>query len=154
MYRRSFVLAGRAAPALALAHHGWSSFDQNRPVWVEGKATRVRWANPHVELELEVAPTLRVPADLATRNFPAQSAPVDAKALAQKATVPTRKDARWEIELAPLTRMQAWKVDEIKPGTTVGVLGFTFEGERGEPVVRAEYLFVGGRVYGLRSSPA
>ncbi len=57
-------------------------------------------------------------------------------------------------DLAPLTRLQAWKVDEIKPGTQVSVLGFTFAGEKGAAVLRAEYLFVDGKAYGLRSSPA
>jgi hypothetical protein len=86
--------------------------------------------------------------------LPAQTAPVNGAALLAKAVVPTRKDRRWEIELAPLTRMQAWNVAEIKPGTAVSVLGFTLTGEKGEAVVRAEYLFVDGKVYGLRSSPA
>jgi hypothetical protein len=36
----------------------------------------------------------------------------------------------------------------------LGVLGFTFKDEKGDAVLRAEYLFVGGRVYGLRSGPA
>lgn len=45
-------------------------------------------------------------------------------------------------------------VEEIKPGTPVAALGFTFTGEKGDPVLRAEYLFVGGKAYGLRSSPA
>lgn len=40
--------------------------------------------------------------------------------------------------LAPLTRMNAWKVEPIRPGQSVGVLGFTFEQERGDPVLRAE----------------
>ena len=68
--------------------------------------------------------------------------------------MPTRKDRVWEIELAPLTRMDAWKVPEIKVGDMLGVLGFTFTGEKGDAVLRAEYLFIGGQVYGLRSSPA
>ncbi|AEG93292.1 DUF6152 family protein [Ramlibacter tataouinensis] len=154
MKRRTLVLAGVAVPGLALAHHGWSSFDQDRPVWLEGKVSRVRWQNPHAELELDIASNLRVPADLASRPLPPQSAPVDGKALLSRAVVPTRKDARWEVELAPLTRMEAWKVAEIKPGATVGVLGFTFKEEKGDPVLRAEYLFVDGKTYGLRSSPA
>jgi hypothetical protein len=33
------------------------------------------------------------------------------------------------------------------------VVGFTYRDESGEPVLRAEYLFVGDRAYGLRSSP-
>ena len=58
------------------------------------------------------------------------------------------------MELAPLTRLQAWAVPEIKAGAAVAVLGFTFTDEKGDAVLRAEYLFVGGKAYGLRSSPA
>jgi len=154
MKRRTLLLSAAGLPTLALAHHGWSSFDQDRPLYLEGRVTSVRWQNPHAELELEVPPALKVPADLASRQLPAQSAPVDGKALLQKAQVPTRKDAKWEIELAPLTRMEAWKVAEIKPGTQVSVVGFGLKDEKGEPVLRAEYLFVGGKAYGLRSSPS
>ena len=71
-----------------------------------------------------------------------------------RAQLPTRKDRKWEIELAPLTRMQAWQVAEIKPGAAISVLGFTLREEKGDAVLRVEYLFVDGKVYGLRSSPA
>ena len=50
--------------------------------------------------------------------------------------------------------MEAWKAAEIKNGDAVSMLGFTFAGEKGDAVLRAEYLFLGGQVYGLRSSPA
>jgi len=154
MQRRSLLAATLAAPLAARAHHGWSSFDQGRPIWLEGRATKVAWRNPHAELTLEVPADLKLPADLASRALPAQSAGVDGAALLKAAQLPTRKDRLWEIELAPLTRMSAWKVPEIKVGDTVGVLGFTFAGEKGDAVLRAEYLFVGGQTYGLRSSPA
>jgi len=156
MQRRHLVLASAATLALptAWAHHGWSSFDQNRPIWLEGRAAKVSWRNPHAELELALAPDLKLPADLPARKVPAQSSPVDGPALLKAAVLPTRRDARWTIELAPISRMEAWKVAEIKPGDSVGVLGFTLIGEKGEAVVRAEYLFAGGGVYGLRSSPA
>jgi hypothetical protein len=153
MQRRTFVAAGLGLPLLAQAHHGWSSFDQNRPIWLEGRATQVSWRNPHAELKLEVAPDLKLPTDLATRKLPAQVASVDGPALLKAAQLPTRKDRVWEIELAPLTRMDAWRVPEIKPGTTLALLGFTFSGEKGGPVLRAEYLFLAGQVYGLRSGP-
>jgi hypothetical protein len=156
MQRRQ-VLATAAlvlAPAAARAHHGWSSFDQARPIYIEGKATKVVWRNPHVEFELEMPEGLKLPADLAARPLPAQSAPVDGAALLKAAQLPTRKDRRWLVELAPLTRMQAWQVPEMKVGDSVGVLGFTFAGEKGDAVLRAEYLFLGGKAYGLRSSPA
>lgn len=139
---------------LARAHHGWSSFDQERPIYLQGRVQSVRWQNPHAELVLELPATLSLPADLARRPLPAQSAPVDGQALLAKAQLPRRPDRRWEIELAPLSRMQAWKVEPLKVGDEIGVLGFTFQGEKGEAILRVEYLFVGGKTYGLRSSPA
>ena len=107
MQRRHLVLAAASLPALvpaAWAHHGWSSFDQERPVWLEGKVVTSRWRNPHAELVIEVPANLRVPGDLTQRPVPAQSASVDGPALLARAVVPTRKDRRWELELAPLTR--------------------------------------------------
>lgn len=155
MFRREFLAAGAAlATAPAFAHHGWSSFDQGRPIYLEGKVLKSAWRNPHAELQLQVDPGLKLPADLKTRTPPAQSANVDGAAVLANAQLPTRKDAVWEIELAPLTRMQAWGVPEIKAGDTVALVGFTFVEEKGEPIVRVEYLFVGGKAYGLRSSPA
>lgn len=157
--RRAWLQAGTALAAFAAwpaarAHHGWSSFDQDRPIYLEGKVTKVRWQNPHAELDIEVPAALQLPADLAQRALPAQSAPVDGKALLAKTQLPRRKDRKWEIELAPLTRMEAWKVAEIKPGAQVSLVGFTTQGEKGEAVARVEFLFVDGKAYGLRSSPA
>ena len=155
MQRRLALLLPLAlGAATARAHHGWSSFDLERPIWLEGKAAKVSWRNPHAELELEVAADLRVPADLAQRKLPAQRASVDGARLLKAAVVPTRKDRRWQVELAPLSRMDDWKVAPIKVGDTIGLLGFTFAGEKGDAILRVEYLFVGSQVYGLRSSPA
>jgi hypothetical protein len=154
MDRRVFLAALAAWPAFSRAHHGWSGFDQDRPLYLEGRVARVRWQNPHAELELELAPALRLPSDLSARAVPAQTAPVDGKAVLGRAALPTRKDRVWEVELAPLTRLEAWKLAEIRPGATVSVVGYAAPGEKGEPVLRAEYLFVGGQAYGLRSSPA
>lgn len=154
MQRRTFIASAAAVALPAWAHHGWSSFDQNRPLYLEGTAAKVRWANPHTELELELPAEPKLPADLATRTLPPQSAKVDGAALLKAAQLPTRKDRRWQIELAPLSRMNAWSVPEIKNGDRIAVLGFTFAEEKGEAILRAEYVFVGGKAYGLRSSPA
>jgi hypothetical protein len=159
MQRRHVLTMGLVLPAtgwvkMASAHHGWSSFDQDRPLYLEGRVIKSVWQNPHVELELELPAVLRLPSGLTERALPAQSAPVDGRALLAKTVLPTRTDKRWEIELAPLTRLQAWKVAEIKPGANVSVVGFSFAGEKGDAILRAEYLFVDGKVYGLRSSPA
>lgn len=159
MHRRDVLRLALALPAVgvagaASAHHGWSSFDQDRPLYLEGRVTKSVWQNPHAELELELPAALRLPPGLTQRALPAQSAPVDGKALLAKTVLPTRTDKRWEIELAPLTRLQAWNVPEIKPGMSVSVVGFSFAGEKGDAILRAEYLFVDGKAYGLRSSPA
>jgi hypothetical protein len=154
MQRRVFIATPLFAALPAWAHHGWSSFDQARPLYLEGKVLQVAWRNPHVELKLELpAEGLKLPADLASRSLPTQAAPVDGPALLKAAQLPTRKDRRWEIELAPLSRMQAWSVPEIKIGDAIGLLGFTFAGEKGDAILRVEYLFAGGKTYGLRSSP-
>ena len=155
MQRRTLIAFGASALALpkAFAHHGWSSFDQERPIYLEGKVLKVSWRNPHAELEIEIPPDLKLPADLARRPVPVQSASVDGARLLAGAMLPTRRDKVWEIELAPLTRMEAWKVPEIKVGESISVLGFTLIGEKGDAVLRAEYLFAGGKAYGLRSSP-
>ncbi len=155
MQRRHLLIAAPALLALDVrAHHGWSSFDQSRPIYLQGKAAKVAWRNPHAEVMLELDADLKLPTDLKQRTPPAQSASVDGAAILANAQLPTRKDKTWEIELAPLTRMQAWNVPEIKVGDSVAVIGFTFTEEKGEAVLRAEYLFVGGKAYALRSSPA
>ena len=154
LQRRHLLVAAAALPLGARAHHGWSSFDPDRPLYLEGTARSVRWQNPHAELQLEIPPDLKLPASLAQRAVPAQTAPVDGKALLAKTVLPTRRDRLWEVELAPLTRMNAWQVPEIQPGTALSVVGFTLRGEKGDAVLRAEYLFVDGKAYALRSSPA
>ena len=155
MQRRHLLFAVLASPATAAyAHHGWSGFDQDRPLFLQGTARKVTWRNPHAEFDLELPAEATLPVDLAKRAVPMQSASVDGPRLLAAARLPTRKDRVWHIELAPLTRLEAWKVAEIKNGERVEVLGYASPGEKGEPVLRAEYLFVGGNAYGLRSSPA
>jgi hypothetical protein len=68
MQRRDVLKIGLVLPAtgwvsIASAHHGWSSFDQDRPLYLEGRVTKVVWQNPHAELELELPAALRLPPD-------------------------------------------------------------------------------------------
>ena len=154
MDRRLLLTAAAFLPLAARAHHGWSSFDLARPIYLEGRAANVAWRNPHVEFDLDLTADLKLPADLAQRALPAQSAAVDGAGLLKAAQLPTRKDKRWHIELAPLSRMEAWKAAEIKNGDAISMLGFTFGGEKGDAILRVEYLWAGGKTYALRSSPA
>lgn len=157
LQRRSLVLVPLAAalPGLAPAEEpGWSGFDQGRPIYLEGRVLQVRWQNPQATLDIALPEVLKLPLDLADRRLPAQRMPVDGKKLLQRAELPRRKDPKWHVELAPLTRLQAWKVAEIQPGATVQLLGYTYPDEQGEAVLRTEYLWADGKAYGLRSNPA
>lgn len=44
-----FALAGllAVAPVAALAHHGWSSYNEAEPITLTGPLTSVTWGNPH-----------------------------------------------------------------------------------------------------------
>ena len=83
-----------------------------------------------------------------------ESAAIDGAALFARARLPARQDRIWRVELAPLTRMQAWNIAEITDGERIAVIGFEPAEPRATALARAEYLFVGSAIYGLRSSPA
>lgn len=42
------LVAGEAG-----AHHGWGSYDAERPLTVEGRIAEVAYGNPHVEIVVE-----------------------------------------------------------------------------------------------------
>jgi hypothetical protein len=41
------TLAAVGLPAAALAHHGWSSYDESKPIVLTGTLQQLSWANPH-----------------------------------------------------------------------------------------------------------
>ncbi len=150
----SALLAAGSTASRAWAHHGWSSFDQEQPLYLEGIARQVRWRNPHAEFILEADPRLTLPSDLAGRSIPAQSAPLDAAKLLSRAALPAKPAPRWEIELAPLFRMSQWQVPEIRDGERVAAVGFGLREQGATPLMRVEFLFLQGKAYPMRSSPA
>ena len=72
MKRRYFsgLIFGALLAAPVLAHHGWSSFDQDKPLYLSGTLTQVRWQNPHTEVMLRVDAT-KLPEGMASRTVPA-----------------------------------------------------------------------------------
>jgi hypothetical protein len=159
MKRRQLLAMTAASTAVALpfsralAHHGWSSFDETAPLYFEGKIKSVKWQNPHAELVAAIAANVALPATLAKREPPKQVAPVEGAKIFANAKLPKRR-GDWALELAPLTRMEAWKIEPLKVGETFSGIGFTYKNEQGAQVARIEFLIVGDRVYGLRSAPA
>lgn len=41
------AVAALAVPAVALAHHGWSSYDAEKVIKVTAPVTSLTWGNPH-----------------------------------------------------------------------------------------------------------
>lgn len=153
------LAAATAVPSFfvpeALAHHGWSSFDQDRPVYLSGSIKSVRWQNPHAELVLTVDGSLKTPGDLATRSVPAQQQNVDGPAIMKKAQAPEKPAGEWQVEFAPLSRMQLWGLgDAPKAGDRIEVVGYVAPKIQGGRLLRVEYLFMNGKAYAFRSSPA
>ena len=150
----ALAFAAATVPAPVHAHHGWSSFDTSAPVYLSGTVRQVTWANPHAMLVIEPDARAALPSDLAGRNVPPQVAPVDAAAVLGKATLPRGGATRWTVELAPMSRLEAWRLAPINVGDRVEVVGYALSQPQAEPLMRVEYLFRDGRAYGLRSSPA
>jgi acetyl-CoA acetyltransferase len=146
------TVAAASFAVAALAHHGWSSFDETKVIYLEGTVKTSKWQNPHAELVLETSGAAP-PATLASAQVPAQSTAVNAASVLGSAKAPGRKDKAWTIELAPLTRMNAWNVAEIKAGEKLAVVGYTLKDEKSAPTLRVEYLVRDGKVTPLRSSP-
>ena len=143
------VSAMLATPVLA--HHGWSSFDQDKPLYLSGTLTRVKWQNPHAEVMLRVDAT-KLPEGIASRTVPAQQQSVDGAGILKKVQVPANAVGVWEVELAPLSRMQAWGLSQpLKVGDRIEVIGYG--ADENKRLLRAEYLFINGRAYAFRSSP-
>ena len=136
----------------ALAHHGWSSFDETKPLYVTGKIKAVKWQNPHAEIVVTMAADAALPADLARRTVPPQTSAVDGAKVLAAASLPKRR-GDWTIELSPMSRIENWKVPQPKVGDTVAAVCYSFKDEK-DAFARVEYLIIGDKMYGLRSNPA
>lgn len=153
MDRRHFALTiGVLLAAPVLAHHGWSSFDQDKPLYLSGTLTQVRWQNPHAEVMLRVDAT-KLPDGIASRTVPAQQQSIDGAGILKKTQVPANAAGTWEVEFAPLSRMQAWGLTQpLKVGDRIEVIGYGLADEN-KRLLRAEYLFINGKAFAFRSSP-
>ncbi len=158
MNRRQFsalVPLAFVAASPTFAHHGWSSFDETKPIYLEGIVKSVKWQNPHAEIVLERDANAKPPATLSGLPSPKQqNASINAQVILAKASLPSPKYKTWEIEFAPLSRMETWRAVAPKVGERVAVVGYTFKDESGAAILRVEYWIIDGKAVPLRSSPA
>jgi hypothetical protein len=157
MQRRHFLLALASLVSLPFsqrlfAHHGWSSFDETRPLYIVGTVKSIEWQNPHAEIVVTMTNDAALPADLATRSIPAQTAAVNGAKILAEATLP-KKRGDWKIELSPMNRINAWNVPRPRIGDSVAAVAYTFKDENGAALARVEYLLIGDKIFGLRSLP-
>ena len=67
--------------------------------------------------------------------------------------MPANAAGVWEVEFAPLSRMQAWGLSQpLKVGDRIEVIGYGLA-DSNKRLLRAEYLFINGKAYAFRSSP-
>ena len=85
MHKALAVLAALAMPAAAIAHHGWSSYETDKVLTVDGRFATVSWANPHGSATMKwkgatwhvvLAPVSRMEARGLTRAMIAPGKPI------------------------------------------------------------------------------
>jgi hypothetical protein len=134
-----------------LAHHGFGSFDIKVMYYIAGRVARLEWRDPHIMLDLEVAPGLQVPPDVWSIPMPrdaevAMSIPDDLVALPIGPVPET-----WELTMPSLDRARKIGLarEAVEPGQTIAGIGY-----RGCDVhdneFRCDLLLIGRKAYALR----
>jgi hypothetical protein len=96
------ALAALLSVTPAEAHHGWSSYNTQLPLYLEGTVAEVRWQNPHPELVVVIdAPAPAIDPGRVTLPSDAGADLRDALARAQPAAA-----GRYTLHLPPIPRLQ------------------------------------------------
>jgi Family of unknown function (DUF6152) len=97
------ALAALLSTQSAEAHHGWSSYNTQVPLYLEGTVAEVHWRNPHPELVVVIeAPARAVDPSRVTLPSDAEGAELrDALSRAQPAA-----PGRYTVHLPPIARLQ------------------------------------------------
>ena len=109
MSRISYIAAAAlivAVPGVAIAHHGWSSYDEAKPITVTGKFTTVAWASPHgsakmvwrkKQWDIILAPVSRMEARGLTQEMIAAGKPVTITGYARRDGTPEMRIERVKV---------------------------------------------------------
>ncbi|NJP97725.1 hypothetical protein HCN51_51310 [Nonomuraea sp. FMUSA5-5] len=110
---------------LSTLHHGWEDFRTERPLYVSGTVSEVRWGNPHPQVRLRVAAPVRVPSGLAERSIPAELEELGGREVLQHTRAFNGRDEEVVLILAPLERLTAWGMpDRIREGERLEAVGY------------------------------
>jgi hypothetical protein len=156
--RRDYDRPSLVIPALALAgpdgllaHHGFGSFDIKDMFYIEGRILHLEWANPHIDVDIEVLPGLRLPEDIWEIGIPADNE-VPVGLPANLMPLPTGSAPEiWELTMPSVER--ADKIELVREAIMPGEL-FRGAGYRGcDPAsleFRPDLMFIGRKAYALR----
>jgi hypothetical protein len=69
------ILTGTLAALPALAHHGWSSYESDKPITLTGKVVEASYTYPHATIKLDVSgktwlAVLAPPSRMSARGLP------------------------------------------------------------------------------------
>ncbi|MFC4117931.1 DUF6152 family protein [Nonomuraea zeae] len=138
---------------LTTLHHGWEDFRTERPMYVSGTVSEVRWGNPHPQVRLRVAGPVRVPSGLAARSIPAELEELGGREVLQRSQAFDGRDDEVVLILAPVERLTAWGMpDRVQEGERLEAVGYVHrehaEEFRPELIIRQD-----GRAIRQRSVP-
>ena len=107
MRRILMIVVSTLIPAAALAHHGWSTYDPDKPVTVTGKLKDVSWSNPHAGAKIAyqrrtwnvvLAPVTRMQARGLTAAMLTSGKPVTLQGQVRKDGAPEMKIDRLTLD--------------------------------------------------------
>jgi hypothetical protein len=98
----ALMLAALLSVPAAEAHHGWSSYDTQAPLYLEGTVAEVQWRNPHPEMVV-VVETQAGAVDPGKVSLP-PDAGADLRDALARAT--PAAPGRYTIHLPPIARLQ------------------------------------------------
>ncbi|WP_188196060.1 DUF6152 family protein [Nonomuraea sp. SYSU D8015] len=110
---------------LGALHHGWEDFRTERPLYVSGTVTEVRWGNPHPEIRLRVTAPVRLPSGLAERSIPAELEELGGRDVLRRTQAYDGQDDEVVLILAPVERLTAWGMpDRVNQGERLEAVGY------------------------------
>ncbi|MEW9553264.1 DUF6152 family protein [Nonomuraea sp. NPDC050783] len=147
------MIVGLATALAGALHHGWEDFRTERPLYLSGTVTEVRWGNPHPQVRLRVPGSVTLPPGLASRPIPAELENLGGREVLRRSRPYDGAVREVVLVLAPVERLSAWGMpDRVSRGERLEAVGYVHrehaEEFRPELLVRAD-----GRAIRQRSVP-